>query len=170
MKIDDYHMYHGAGLAQIAEHSHFTAINRIRLPDGSPSHSSFLINDGIVVYFKYASEPNQSGDYIFTFTQRHKDEIQHLDNYLYAGRVFIALVCLKDREICCISSEEINAWFEKRRAALNDVEEDESTVRVRLEHGHSFRVNMNMPGRRGQPLDEPDIVSRKSFPEILFEQ
>ena len=169
MTIRNRHMYHGAALTQIAEQSQFTAINSIRLPDGSSSRSAFLINDGIVIYLKYATEPNQYDDYIFTFTQSHRDEIQHLDS-IYTGRVFIALVCVEDREICCISYNELNEWFEKRHTALNNMAEENSTVLVELQAGQSFRVNMNMPGVRGEYLDEAQIVSRSRFPDVIFEQ
>ncbi|MCY4580577.1 MAG: hypothetical protein OXD31_16235 [Chloroflexi bacterium] len=162
MEIRNRHMYQGAALAQIAEHSQFTAINRI-----PSSRSAFLINDGIVIYIKYATEPVQYDDYIFTFTRSQKSEIELLSTQ-HPERVFIALICVEDRQICCISYDELAEWFEKRRAALEDVEEETSTVLVKLPEGQSFRLNMNMPGTRGQYLDEAQIISRSDFPDILF--
>ena len=102
MTIRNRHLYHGAALTQIAEHSQFTAINGIWSDNGSVPRGAFLINDRIVIYVKYASEPGPQDDYIFTFTQSQKEGIAHLDNS-HRGRVFIVLVCVEDREICCIS-------------------------------------------------------------------
>ena len=174
MHINDDHMYHGAALTQIAEHDRFTAINSIRLDDGRPSRSAFLINAGIVIYLKYATRLSiQGDDYIFTFNQGQKDELRHL-NSSYRNSVFIALICVDERHICCISYDEFRRWLRKRRAALRDTNRDEfeenSTILVQLQPRQQFQVNMNLPGSRGRYLDEEQRVPRNRFPNVLFEQ
>ena len=168
MTILNRHLYHGAALTQIAEHAQFTAINSIKSDNGTVPRGAFLINDRIVIYVKYASEPGPQDDYVFTFSQSQKEGIAHL-NDSHRGRFFIVLVCIEDREVCCISHEELEEWFGKRRTALDDVEEETSTILVQVPAGQSFRLNMNMPGTRGQYLDEAQIISRSDFPDILFE-
>ncbi len=170
MYINDDHMYHGAALTQIAEHPHFTAINPVRLGDDQISRSAFLINDGIVAYMKYVTARSRRGDdYQFTFDQSQKEELTFLDN-IYNGRVFIALICVDERHICCISFDELQDWLDRRNDALGNAEEASSAILVQLQPGQRFRVNMNDPRERGYYLDNPQIVPRNRFPGILFEQ
>ena len=66
----------------------------------------------IGVYLKYASEPTQPyDDYIFTFGLDAKKELNTLNGA--SEKVFIALVCVKDRQICCISYKEFDNWIKK---------------------------------------------------------
>src|SRR6266446_1345266 len=71
MTIDDDHMYHGAGLIQIAEHPQFTAINSLK-HDGAVVANAFKVNDEIAIYLKYATKPTKAfKEYQFTFTNNH---------------------------------------------------------------------------------------------------
>ena len=159
-------MYHGAALTQIAEHQHFTSINAVRI-GGELSRSAFRINDTIGVYLKYATDPKPpDDDYIFTFTDHNKDELRSLNRR--CDDVYIAMVCVKDRHICCISYAELTAWLNEREKALRH-DEDTSTILVGLPAGKAFRVNMNMPGRRRVYLDKSQLVPRNRFPNVLFE-
>lgn len=163
MKINDDHMYHGAALTQIAEHELFTSINAVKF-DGHLSRSAFRVNEDIGIYIKYAGRPTGS-DYIFTFTNANKTELARLMGR--CDNVHLALVCVKDRQVCCISLAEFEAWLENRRVELGRVEAT-STILVNLPIGKAFRVNMNQPGRRKIYLDNPQIVPRNRFPNILF--
>jgi hypothetical protein len=166
MKINDDHLYHGAALTQIAEHPQFTAINAVRA-GGGISQSAFRINDSIGVYLKYASEPKPPAeDYIFTFTKANKDELAKIANQ--SDKLFVALVCIDDRQICCLEYSELQAWFQKRQRALGTTE-DTSTILVKLPKGKEFRVNMNQPRRRKVYLADPQLVPRNRFPNALFE-
>ena len=170
MYINDDHMYHGAALTQIAEHSQFTAINPVRLSDDHVSRSAFLINDRIVAYLKYVTARSRRGDdYQFTFDQNQKAELAFL-NRIYRGGVFIALICVAERHICCISFDEFQEWLDERRDALGNEDEESSTILVQLQPRRSFRVNMNHPGTRGFYLDDPQVVPRNRFPNVLFQQ
>ena len=104
MKINNDHMYHGDALTQIAEHLRFTSINAVRVK-GNLSRSAFRINETIGVYLKYATEPKPPiDDYIFTSTNPNKDELRSLNRL--CNNVYIAMVCVKDRHICCVSYAE----------------------------------------------------------------
>ena len=165
MKINDDHMFHGAALTQIAEDESFTSINAVRF-SRKLSRSAFRVNETIGVYLKYAGKPVGS-DYIFTFSQENKSELKKLDELCES--VFIAMVCVKDRQICCISFEEFIKWLNQRRLALGEVESN-STILVNLTKGKAFRVNMNQPGRRNLYLAEPQIVARNRFPSVIFKK
>lgn len=166
MKINDDHLYHGAALTQIAEHPQFTAINAVRVRGGI-SQSAFRINDSIGVYLKYASEPKPPAkDYIFTFTKANKDELAKISTQ--SDKLFVALVCIDDRQICCLEYSELLTWFQKRHRALRASEET-STILINLPQGREFRVNMNQPKRRKVYLADPQLVPRNRFPNALFE-
>ena len=166
MDIKNDHMFHGAALTQIAEHPQFTAINGVRIGK-QLSRCAFRINDNIGVYLKYATKPKPPyQDYIFTFMSRHKGELRKLNHR--CEQVFIALVCVEDRHVCCISYGEFTAWLERRRLAQGK-DEDASTILISLPAGKAFRVNMNRPGRRKVYLGDPQLVPRNRFPNVLFE-
>ena len=166
MKINDDHLYHGAALTQIAEHPQFTAINAVRIGD-TVSRSAFRINDSIGVFLKYANEPKPPAhDYIFTFSKANKDELTKLATQ--SDKLFIAMVCIEDRHICCIEYAEFQMWLQKRQRALEHAE-DSSTILIGLPKGKEFRLNMNQPGRRKVYLDKPLLVPRNLYPNVLFE-
>lgn len=165
MKINDDHMFHGAALTQIAEHELFTSINAVRISK-KLSRSSFRINESIGIFVKYAGNPN-GADYNFTFTTENKKELNYLETI--CEKVYIVLICVKDRQICCISVSDFHSWLDKRKLALGS-DEDASTMLVSLPEGKAFRVNMNQPGRKKVYLGNPQIVARNQFPNALFEK
>ena len=166
MKINHSHMFHGAALTQIAEHHQFTAINGMRIGTRL-SRCAFRVNDSIGVYLKYASDPTQPhNDYIFNFELDAKKEIKALNSV--SDKVFIALVCVSDRQICCISYEDFENWIKERQQKLRK-KENTSTILVRLPKGKYFRVNMNEPGRKNLYLKDDQLVARNHFPNALFE-
>ena len=164
MKIHDDHLYHGAALTQIAEHSQFTAINAFK--DGKKiSRSSFLINNDIGVYLKYSSKPTgRFKEYIFTFLKSHLTEIEEIEKR--SKKAFVALVCVKDREICLVSRKELSELIEERKKEVG-TSEASYTVLVVVPKGKSLRVYMNAPGVRKTKLSEK-IVARKAFPDSVF--
>ena len=115
MKIDDDHMFHGAALIQIAEDPQFTAINSFKLAAGV-SRSAYRINDDIGVYLKYASEPTPAfREYGFTFQKQHLAELEEISKA--AVKVFVALVCVKARQVCCLPYQDLLTLVNTRRAA-----------------------------------------------------
>lgn len=166
MKIHDDHLYHGAVLTQIAEHPQFTAINSFKHQDG-PSRSAFKINDGIGVFLKYATETKEPfNEYVFTFRQEHLGELKSIA--AKSEKVFLALVCVKGREICCLPYEQLLELVDRRLKARKYPEE-QYTILATLPEGKAFRVYVNAPDKKKTFLGEQFIIPRKNFPNKLFE-
>lgn len=165
MRIHDDHLYHGAALIQIAEHPQFTAINSLK-HGGEVIPIAYKINDEISVYLKYASKPTPTyKEYQFTF---HNDQLNELAVIAAANqKTFIALVCVKEREICCISYEELQGLIARRKKQKDDAE-DQYVILVTAPKGKSLRVYVNAPGKRKTILGKELIVSRKAFPNVIF--
>ena len=163
MHIDDNHMYHGAALLQIAEHPQFTAINSLNC-EGKTLRNAYKINDATGVYFKYSKEPTSKG-YTFTFT---KPQIKELAQIRKAtGKLFIALVCVADRHICCLAGKELGELL-VRRKDMKGKAEGQYTLLVTLPKGKKFRVSINHPRKRGIFLGEEVLISRSDFPNKIF--
>lgn len=166
MRINQDHLYHGAVLTQIAEHEQFTAINAVRVKK-RPHRSAFKINDTHCVYLKYATKPTKPYDeYIFTFQKSHLDDLKKLAQK--SDRLFLALVCVKDQEICLVPYQTLLDLIAKRRAKKGSAE-SQYTLLVFLKSGGKFRVNMNLPNRRKHYVADSILVARKDFPNRLFE-
>ena len=165
MKISDDHMYHGAALLQIAEDPRFTAINSIEV-SGQKSRSAYRINDNTGIFLKYASEPSRNfGEYPFTFTSGHLQELTAVDSQM--TNTFIALVCVKDRQIACLTLPQLQELVDRRQRRKGAVE-DQYVVLVTAPQGKSLRVYVNDPGRRKIILGRKLIIKRRAFPDALF--
>lgn len=166
MKIDDDHLYHGSALIQIAEHPRFTAINALKLGK-SVVRVAYKVNDDIAVYLKYASKANgRYNEYVFTFNEEHLADLKAIAKT--KPKTFAALVCVKDREICCLAYSQLVELLARREKALAE-KEDNLTVLVTAPENKSLRVYVNAPGKKGTILGKPLIVSRSSFPSKLFQ-
>jgi hypothetical protein len=173
MKINDDHMYYGAGLSQIAEHSQFTAINAFKVRRSQKrgftnSRCGFIVNDKIGIYLKYASNPKQKQtDYVFNFHSDHIKELHKLHRRCgsKAGGVFIGLVCVEGKQICCITRRQLLDLIQERDRK-SSIQVKQYNIHVILEAGKSFRVNINEP-RKKRKLKEL-VISRKDFPDRIF--
>lgn len=168
MHINDDHLYHGAALAQIAEHPRFTAINSL-VVGGKTSRSAYKINSDIAVYLKYATKTTaRFKEYVFTFSRDHLAELSKIA--LQNNQAFVALICVKDREVCCLTLGELNALLAARTKALVKLgkTEDTLTVLVTVPKGKSLRVYVNEPGVKKTVLGKEKIVSRSNFPDAIF--
>lgn len=165
MSVDDDHLYHGAALIQIAEHPRFTAINSLKLPSGV-TRSAYRINDSVGVYLKYASKPlGAAKEYRFTFTRQHLDELQAIRKV--TPNLFIAMVCVHGREICCLRYSQLEALIGYRRDDAGH-EEDQYTVLVTLPARKGFRVYVNASNARNRFVGKQLIVARNAFPACIF--
>jgi hypothetical protein len=165
MKIHDDHLYHGAALIQIAEHPQFTAINSMKLRR-TIVHTAYKINDDIGIYLKYAQRPTKAfKEYPFTFNTEHLSDLAAIA--AASNKLYIALVCVKGKEICCISYRELSALIERRKKAKK-TEEDQYTILVTIPAGKSMRVYVNPPGEKKKILGRQLVVSRNAFPAKLF--
>jgi hypothetical protein len=166
MKVDDDHMYHGAALIQIAEHPQFTAINSFKgkLVD---YENAYRINNDVAVYLKYASKPTKSfSEYVFTFTKAHLDELEAISKA--APKTFLALVCVKAREVCCLSYGQLLSLVQERHKAYGGVE-NQYVVLVTAQKGSSLHVYVNAPHKKKTKLGKDIVVSRNAFPNELFQ-
>ena len=165
MKIHDDHMFHGAALIQIAEHPWFTAINSLKM-NGANYSNAYRINDDISVYLKYGSNPNKSfREYQFTFTQAHLAELSAIAQA--NQKTFLALVCVKGREICCLQYQQLLSLIDQRKSIAGK-QEGQYIVLVTIPKNSSMHVYINAPGQKKMKLGKDIIVSRNAFPKVLF--
>ena len=166
MQIHDDHMYHGAALIQIAEHPEFTAINSLKIK-GDVLHNSYRINDTIGVHFKYASTTTKAfKEYPFTFPQDELDELAQIHGVV--DKLFVVLVCVKDRQICCLSYDELTILIDRRKSAKG-AGENQYVILVTAEKGKSLRAYINAPGVKKTTQGKMLIINRNAFPDLLFE-
>ena len=164
MRIHDDHMYHGAALIQIAEHPQFTAINSLKV-GGAVVRTAYKINDEIVVYLKYRRKPTLTyKEYSFTF---HQAQLVELSKIAVNAKTFIALVCVKERDICCISYGQLQDLI-GRRKTFNGGPENQYTILVTAQKGRRLRVYVNAPGVHGKMLGDEIVISRRAFPSVIF--
>lgn len=129
--------------------------------------NSYTVNDDIGVCFKYATDSHgKFSEYKFTFTQDHLHEIAALK--MKQDRVFVALVCWKAREVCCLRYSQLLELIDARREA-NGQKEAIYSIYVRAPNRANFRVYVSPPGKKMQTLGEK-LVRRSAFPSFLFEK
>ena len=165
MRFNDKQLYHGAVLYQIADHAQFTAINALKI-DGRTSHNAFRINADIAVYPKYASQPTRRfNEYRFAFTNEQLHEIKMIADQ--GIELHFAMVCVKDRAICCLPYEGLKRLMDARKRSVGK-DEDQYVALVTLKAGQSFRVNMNAGHTVGQYVGDPIVIPHNACPERLF--
>jgi hypothetical protein len=167
MKIHDNHMYHGAALIQVAEDKNFTAINLLKVGSNVFSNA-YKINSEISLYLKYASKKNKSHEEnIFTFNKQHLKDLEKI--YKAFPQTFIALVCVEDREICCLSYEELNNLIELRKKEKGSTE-NQYTILVKIPRRSFMRVYVNAPGVKNRILGKELKMKRKDYPSRIFDK
>ncbi|MBM3796683.1 MAG: hypothetical protein FJW31_22105 [Acidobacteria bacterium] len=158
-------MFDGAALTQIAEHPAFTAINAFK-NNGDKSRCAFRINDGIGAFIKYATAPKgKYNEYLFTFQKSHLDELALLREK--SAKVFAVLVCIKDKEICVLSEDELGQLIALRQKVFGGPEEQYQII-VTAPPNKQFRVYVNRLGVKGKMMGEIK-VKRSAFPDVLFD-
>ena len=172
MRIDKDHLYYGAAVIQIAEHPSFTAINDFQR-NNATVRCAYWVNQNIGIYLKYRTTANRTADwdgrdaneYIFVFNAENLD---HIRNMKRRGRsTFVGLICVQDKQICCLSSDELDALIARRRKRKGEAE-SQYTVVVALPIRSKFRTYVTPPDRRNRVLGDPILVSQKDFPDRLF--
>ena len=164
MEIKDKHLFHGAAIIQIAEDEHFTAINPLQV-NGATTHNAFLINTNIAVYPKYASNPKgKHKEYQFTFKQENIEELERIHEH--HPNVYVLLVCVHDREVCCLTYAQFRDLYNRRVKQVGH--EEEQFVILATLPARKFRVYVNAPGVRGKLIGKEILVARSGFPGMLF--
>ena len=82
-------------------------------------------------------------------------------------RTFVVLVCVKERDICCISYEQLQDLIAQRKTAKGGPE-DQYSILVTAPKGKRLRVYVNAPGVRKKRLGKEIVISRSAFPSIIF--
>jgi len=158
-------MFHGAALIQVAEHKRFTAINSLKT--GRKVHrNAYKINNDIGLYLKYASGKTKAHkEYIFTFTLEHLKDIKKI--HQVTPRLFIAMVCVEDREICCLSYDELCRLVETRKNKKGS-QENQYSILMTILSGNSIHVYVNAPGVKNTKIGKDMIIKRKEYPNKIF--
>lgn len=165
MKIHDDHMFHGSALIQVAEHKRFTAINTLKT--GSKLHrNAYKINDEIGLYLKYGRKKTKAHkEYLFNFARQHLNDLGKI--HKANPNTYIAMICVGDREICCLSYNELVNLIDARKTKKGS-KEDQYTILVTVPNGKSMRVYINAPGVKNTMLGKPMIVKRNEYPDKIF--
>jgi hypothetical protein len=173
MTIDDDHLYYGAAIIQIAEDPSFTAINTYK-EHSRPVECSYQVNGDIGVYLKYRTKPvrkykedgKAAAEYQFHFNGDAQAVLERMHKKY--GNVYIGLVCVDLREICCISYDEFTDMRDRRKDDAGA--EDQLTIYVSLRDGSAFRAYVVPSGTKGRILGSANVVSRNKFPRRIFDK
>jgi hypothetical protein len=131
MEIKAKHRNIGAALMQIAEHKQFTAINALKIRD-EKIINAFKVNDDILIYCKYASEPQENDEYVFNLKDEHIDNIGTMKKQ--SKNLFMVLICVEAREICCMSYKQLMQLIGYRKKSAREIE-DQYNILVSLASG-----------------------------------
>ena len=165
MHINKDHLYHGAALIQVAKYPTFKAINAFEMKGGEKSRSAFIVNHDTGIYLKYASKPNDSREYVFTFTTPNLEELEALRTH--HSRAFVVLVCIRAKEICVLTLDEFEKHRKGRETEFGGVESHYQLL-LTAPANKGFRVYMNAPGKKKLSLKQ-QTVARQKFPRAIFE-
>lgn len=165
MHVHEDQLYYGAGVIQVAEDRHFTAINAFKYR-GKNSRCAFVVNDDIGLYMKYCSHPvGKNEEYQFGFDLDNLKELERLSKR--TGNVFVGLVCVEKREICCLSYACLLEMIAERKKAKG-ADENRYIILASLPTRGRFRVYLNAPRTKGMLIGEK-IIPRNAFPSLLFD-
>ncbi len=167
MRIHDDHFYHGAALVQVVEHPKFEAIDVLTV-NGSRCETGFLVNQRTALYMRYRKEKKPSFDeHVFKFSDESVSEIKRARRE--HERLFLGLVCVEGREICCLPYETFTSVLKKRRAAEGPDRSASFDIIVALPARGRFQVYANAPRQRGTILSgTKHVIPRGDFPSALF--
>jgi hypothetical protein len=125
-----------------------------------------VINNNIAVLCKYASEPNGSGEYVFSFNEEHMENITKIQNGKH--NLFFALICVEDGEICCLKKDQFDTLIKNRRYSAKTNEEQYQII-ITVNKGASLRAYVNAAGKKGKIAGKMLTIARNAFPESVFE-
>lgn len=84
-----------------------------------------------------------------------------------SAKVFAVLVCIKDKEICVLSEDELGQLIALRQKVFGGPEEQYQII-VTAPPNKQFRVYVNRLGVKGKMMGEIK-VKRSAFPDVLFD-
>jgi hypothetical protein len=155
---------YGAALINIAEHENFSAINSLRIKN-KLYRNTFRINGDIALHLKYATKDNNSyGEYIFNFKVETLDDLKEISSH--CNKTFIALICVEELEVCCISYRKLKILIASRHKKTGVIEEQYSIL-VSFQKNHPIKIAINHPDERGIYL-KTTTSKKDAFPKCLF--
>jgi hypothetical protein len=165
MYIHDDHRHYGSAIIQVAEHPHFTAINACQL-NGHASRCGFRVNKSTGLYLRYSSKPKGKSApvYKFTLSRENLDELSDMRKRFPS--LYLALICVKARQICCLPYSELLRLIEDRKQCKGEVE-SQYVVEVMVRPAQQFRVGISCPNEKGKWFG-PLVIPRNDFPGRLF--
>ena len=160
-------MYHGAALIQIAEHPKFTAINSFKYKK-TVYKNAYTINNDSTLYLKYASKPKRPhNEYGFNFTNENLEELKKINKK--AQKLYLGLVLVDDREICCLKYKELKRLIRSRKNILKK-DEEQYTVLITAEAKKQLRAYINKPNVKNERTSVLLVIKRNDFPKALFDK
>lgn len=82
-------------------------------------------------------------------------------------RLFFALVCVEDGEICCLTEVQFDALIANRKKSAG-ADEDQYQVLVTCNKGARLRAYVNAAGKKGRTAGKMETIARKAFPDLIF--
>jgi hypothetical protein len=173
MYIDDDHYYYGAAIIQIAEDESFTAINDYQENDEAVE-CAYRVNGDIGLHLGYRTKVVQTykedkkpvNEYHFAYDDNSLRLLDRMSKRY--KKLFLGLVCVPDRQICCLAFAELEELITARRQAKGNVE-SRYTIHVALPKGREFRVFVNPPREKNKFLEPRIKIAQKAFPTRIFE-
>ena len=162
MRLEDEQHYLGAALMQIAENDRFSSINPLVM-NGQKLKNAFLINETAFLFLKYRHK-GEAKSYRFHFSADHLTSIEMIGGK-DTSRVFVGLVCLEDRQVCCLDLEQLTAMMHTRNGPGINQDAD-YTVSVMAEDNRMFRVFGRETG--GNYQHDEVKIARNRFPECIL--
>ncbi len=162
MKIQDEQHFLGAALMQISEDDRFSSINPL-IVGGKKIANGFLINDNTALFLRYRRK-GEERNYRFKFTAEHLDDIVQAP-IKKLERVVLGLVCVEDREICCVDLAQLTGMMHFRDGPVID-EDAAYTITVIADENCSFRVAGKEPG--GKFTHAEVVIARNRFPTCVL--
>jgi len=104
-------------------------------------------------------------EYVFNFQRPHLEELDEIHTLI--PTIFIALVCVKDREVCCLRYEQLLQLVNDRRTERG-ADEAQYVILVTAHPGKQLRAYVNAPAKKNFILGEPLTIPRTNFPKALF--
>ena len=173
MKIDKYQHFYGAALIQIVEDSRSPVVQAMKLK-GRRVVDAFQVNEDACICFKYASGPGRKsswGDYSFNLSRQLLADLGRVES---AGkRVWLGLICVAGKEICCLPYSQLLSIIEERRPYMQvhypeRCDEDNYIIGVDMQPGRYLRVGISAPWKVKKAAITEYKIPRNAFPSAIL--
>jgi len=163
MKFQNEQTALGAALMQIAEDGRFSSINPLFVK-GKKIPNGFLVNGDTALFLRYRSKGEQR-NYRFQYTHENLQDIVKTPMEDFT-RVILGMVCVEDREVCCVDLAELTEMMHFRDGPPIVDDDTPYTLTVKAEENRSFRVSGKEQGANFIAHDV--VIPRNRFPDCVF--